>query len=1744
MPVRPRSSIGDGCHGPTAPSPRPPTPDQGLEGAMAQSPGKCHHSLSPWDVRSRHVDDCRGPPTPAGALSPDMGPLQCSCGGVRATLPTHQEGPNESENYLNMGPTQPPSGCHHQSPCESGSSHCISPMKLDPPSVVGGDSASSLTSPNSNDYLDMGRGYPSGISSPPSGSLVSPRGCQDREGGCVSCTPCGHSGYCSVHHSGVNDTCGGGSHCSFCSTSSHHLPCCCGSHSCAASSSSGRSSSSRGLHQLTINSSNSGSLSRRSQQRIPTPTTLSSSQPDSSLDSGNYMDMTPTNPTQPKPIPGCYVEGDIYSPEDCASSSGGKQQQHQQSHCCVAHHNLDSARSSNLDALSTMDTDSVPDVEDSVDDILDGMHPETRRRLDSMDRPSADGSSDRGSGNGLDDMDLDMDMDTDQVDSGAGTTTNSITTSTSLIGGGSRGGSVSARACLETTVASTCGGGVGCSCSGGRPPPSMPLQHDEDELMSLERPFRTSSVGSKPDFTRRKNSAPMLGISCASRSWSDTSGSYFRNLFTPRSSQHGQREDLMYLDFTKNHKSSDHIAAHLLDDASKDKKSLSIEKIINTFKSRSSTKIKNKRGVSEGDSSSVSSRGGGGGSCGAPGGGGAIEIPSTHSDYFQMDFNPSPRSNTSTNSDVPLATYLAMRPGASLSFSSTCSNDYVDMDRGAVRSVCSNSSEATDGGYLLMSSPRTSMDMFFTPPTSSVLEGYVDMTQGPGGLSISADSSSSGSLSSRHRKTSNTYSHVSSIELPSPKEELPQFSYLHEIDPKGQQKDKKKSRKKSVKESGKRKKSDPGNGDTISDTIKSKGSSSLASFSSFLTRKNSQSSSTKTPLSPNGSPLPKSSRSSNSPFASLGRKSSSKDSRGKSNPPVSQSPSSGLATTPGGSLAPGFPSSPSNYSSGFPHGAPLTPRFGDPESSENENYYSLEADGLVNLPSHIGSFPRNHSSKELGSFDVNKHAANRSSGSFDLPSGSLLTVGGGGAEANVSSCGAGRCSGPSSSSSPCCNNHHNNGRHHVCHCGRTEAALCNAMSHHNYHQQHSQQQLHQHYLHSHSCELKDRGEPHVHDDAQNAYVNFDSGPDCGSLPTNASPFSAHRKTCCCSNISSSNNYPSAVCSNNSSRHCTCPRLASVDKVGQMEHSHNSVSGRPSSELGRLSESSLEDGRSSTACSPPQQTVAQDTASYVNMCPLNVRDKLLAVSNTSRSRDVCASPGVYCAASKSASNTPRTGTPCNERKILNTDQSNRGSLVLEYTSDYLEMDMRKACLNKTSNNAAYNSHIGSASSSSMASSSPCVPSAVTGPSLPRGVVKRPALPPLLLGARADPSVPLEKLSLTERGGGSTVESSGANPVTSSASTPPLNSSGRVEAVDCSLTTCSGSSNNNSSNSLVASNVCGQECRAARGGSGSCSAGSFSERCRSHSGPGAPEASRLEGNGTQDSIGLDVCEEVRRGEGEGKAQSVCSSPVSYSPPTSPSLASSSKSSLSEGGLSSASSTCTVVNVGLRLQQQQNRQSQGSGSSISNNTDTTANTAPQPLGSCATNSSTPGSTSDVSTISNTSGLIPSAAVAGLFTVNRASQIRQAVSQLPRAAQAPSQVNLNEGNTTSSTTKLGVSSTAVSQNKSSSPLSIESQPSVVYAYLDLAPPKRDIIHSGGSGSPASKRRLMPPSSASQGISEVAGGSVSSSSSTGGRTGDDAAGSGPSCTGDTSPSNYVEIDFKKSESLRNACIIRDALRH
>ena len=428
-------------------------------------------------------------------------------------------------------------------------------------------------------------------------------------------------------------------------------------------------------------------------------------------------------------------------------------------------------------------------------------------------------------------------------------------------------------------------------------------------------------------------SAPMLGITYPSTSWSDSTGSYFKNWLTSRN-QDKHKLNHMLLDFTKppkNYKSIDHIP-----EDTKEKKHRSLDRIKSHFTKRPSTKQKIKR-VSEGDASAINSS--------STSRTVAIEIPNSQ-DYFPSDFNPSPRSNNSAasaNSDVvPCSGYLPMAP------SSSSHSDYIMLvgNRGRTAS-CSAADERN--GYVVMSPPKTSLDSI---PLSGICstsnEGYLDMSPG---LNVSADSSSSsGSLNSRLKKTSNTISQKS-LELPSPQEETEESSYIYLNEPNF--KERKKSKRKFGRESKKRVR-DTGSSDSGVD--KSRGG--LVGLASFLSRSRSQySSGTKTPLSPSGSPLPKASRSSNN---SIGSSVASSASKNCVSPPGAQSTGAGYTNAMSGNV--------------------------------------ISKDPIESVTSHChcsnepaGHFPRNHSSKELTSLVNNtavemlKHQK-RSSGCYGMSS--------------------------------------------------------------------------------------------------------------------------------------------------------------------------------------------------------------------------------------------------------------------------------------------------------------------------------------------------------------------------------------------------------------------------------------------------------------------------------------------------------------------------------------------------------------------------------------------------------------------------------------------------------------------------------------------------------------------------------------------------------------------------------------
>ncbi|XP_037777848.1 insulin receptor substrate 1-B-like isoform X22 [Penaeus monodon] len=424
--------------------------------------------------------------------------------------------------------------------------------------------------------------------------------------------------------------------------------------------------------------------------------------------------------------------------------------------------------------------------------------------------------------------------------------------------------------------------------------------YSEDDDSSLDRPHRTNSVGSKPEqFRSRKNSAPILGTSPISNSWSGTPGTFFRGFLQARNQE--RNNDLMEFDFTKN-KSCDSISAE------KEKKSSSIESIKRTFtgqRHRSNSKSSGNGKSSVFDSmkrdkkkseSELSAKG--------------MEIPEGKSP-FELDFTPSPRGGGSDVCDGYLP--MNLRPAVS-SGQSSANSEYLEMN-----SKDFFRGHGLNDPYLDMS--KSSDRLVSSLSTSGPNDGYVDMSQGKGlgtlpltpVSSSSTTSNSSSSIGARVRKISSTFNPLSSQDFSSQQDEyMPidlrgSFESSHSLDGEKSKK-KKSSKRKSFKDSTKRKKSDPiavmgkgSDGENAQESSK-KGTSPLSSLSTFLGRKNSSGTPPKTPLSPTGSPLPKSSRGTPSPFSSLTRKKneskdSSKDGAAKESSGVSSSVSSGIGTS-------------------------------------------------------------------------------------------------------------------------------------------------------------------------------------------------------------------------------------------------------------------------------------------------------------------------------------------------------------------------------------------------------------------------------------------------------------------------------------------------------------------------------------------------------------------------------------------------------------------------------------------------------------------------------------------------------------------------------------------------------------------------------------------------------------------------------------------------------------------------------
>ncbi|XP_045131747.1 insulin receptor substrate 1-like isoform X5 [Portunus trituberculatus] len=453
----------------------------------------------------------------------------------------------------------------------------------------------------------------------------------------------------------------------------------------------------------------------------------------------------------------------------------------------------------------------------------------------------------------------------------------------------------------------------------------------EDDDSSLDRPIRTNSVGSKPEqYRSRKNrlevspaeparvrafsvgsrvslrlgggragqvtsgtigatsasitefspsikekgkqvkskstSAPILGSSPISNSWSGTPGTFFRGFLQARSQE--RNEDLMEFDFSKN-KSCDSISAE------KEKKSSSFESIKRTLtgqRHRSNSKssgngkssvfdsIKRDKKKSESELSNKS-----------------IDL-SERNRLCEVEINPSPHRKTSDSLDG----YLPMKPA--IPSQSLCTSEYVDMS--SKESLNRHFPER----YLEMSGGN---DRLTWSSSSGTHEEYVDMSQGKGlGLlpitpisSGSTNTNSSSSAGARVRKMSSTLNPNLSSQHNSHMDDYMSIDLLNNLEAshsydgeKQRKKDKRNMKRKSFKDSSRKKKSEPisvtgksGDSDGAHEIAK-KGTSPLSSFSTLWGRKNSSGTTPpKTPLSPTGSPLPKSTRGTPSPFSSLTR---------------------------------------------------------------------------------------------------------------------------------------------------------------------------------------------------------------------------------------------------------------------------------------------------------------------------------------------------------------------------------------------------------------------------------------------------------------------------------------------------------------------------------------------------------------------------------------------------------------------------------------------------------------------------------------------------------------------------------------------------------------------------------------------------------------------------------------------------------------------------------------------------------
>nr|XP_053637603.1 uncharacterized protein LOC128692436 isoform X2 [Cherax quadricarinatus] len=408
--------------------------------------------------------------------------------------------------------------------------------------------------------------------------------------------------------------------------------------------------------------------------------------------------------------------------------------------------------------------------------------------------------------------------------------------------------------------------------------------YSEDDDSSIDRPIRTNSVGSKPEqFRSRKNSAPILGSSPISNSWSGTPGTFFKGFLHTRSQE--RNNDLMEFDFSKN-KSCDSISAD------KEKKSSSFESIKRTLtgqRHRSNSKssgngkssvfdsIKRDKKKSESELSAKS-----------------IEL-SERGNYYEIDINPSPHRKTSDSYDG----YLPMKPAITTT-QPLCTSEYLDMS--SRDSLIRQTSFADP--YVDMSRGSDRLG------SSGSHDGYVDMSQGKGlgplpltsVSSLSTTSNSSSSIGARVRKISSTLNVLSSQDTTTQLDEYIPVDFRSNIDSSShsldgerhKKKEKKSSKRKSFKESTKRKKSEPINViGKSSDSeglheVSKKGTSPLSSLTTLLGRKNSGTP-PKTPLSPTGSPLPKSNRGTPSPFSSLTRSKNRDDKDGRRDSVVKES---------------------------------------------------------------------------------------------------------------------------------------------------------------------------------------------------------------------------------------------------------------------------------------------------------------------------------------------------------------------------------------------------------------------------------------------------------------------------------------------------------------------------------------------------------------------------------------------------------------------------------------------------------------------------------------------------------------------------------------------------------------------------------------------------------------------------------------------------------------------------------------